>query len=64
MRKAVDLVVEHAKPIPLDTAAAREKLWTPEKEAAERPAGRDLDAGLLSGRSPAERSMLARLARP
>ncbi len=39
MRKAVDLVVEHAKPIPADTAAAREKLWTPEKE----------DAGAASG---------------
>jgi len=37
MRKAVDLVVEHAKPISVDEAtnaaeraAAREKLWTPE----------------------------------
>jgi trigger factor len=32
MRKAVDLLVEHAKPIPAGQAAAREKLWTPEKE--------------------------------
>jgi trigger factor len=32
MRKAVDLLVEHAKPIPAEQAAAREKLWTPEKE--------------------------------
>ena len=32
MRKAVDLVVEHAKPIPAEQAVAREKLWTPEKE--------------------------------
>jgi trigger factor len=39
MRKAVDLLVEHAKPIPADQAAAREKLWTPEKE----------DAGAASG---------------
>jgi trigger factor len=30
MRKAVDLVVENAKPISADRAAAREKLWTPE----------------------------------
>ena len=30
MRKAVDLVVEHAKPIEAERAAAREKLWTPE----------------------------------
>ena len=32
MRKAVDLVVEHAKAIPVEQAKAREKLWTPEKE--------------------------------
>jgi trigger factor len=32
MRKAVDLVIERAKPIPLATAEARDKLWTPEKE--------------------------------
>jgi trigger factor len=33
MRKAVDLLVESAKPIPMDRAEARGKLWTPEKEA-------------------------------
>ena len=38
MRKAVDLIVEHAKPIPAEQAEAREKLWTPEKEAEEKPA--------------------------
>jgi len=32
MRKAVDLVVEHAKAIPAEQAAARDRLWTPEKE--------------------------------
>jgi trigger factor len=36
MRKAVDLVAEHAKPIPAEQADAREKLWTPEKEAEEK----------------------------
>ncbi|HEX8052550.1 MAG TPA: trigger factor [Thermoleophilaceae bacterium] len=36
MRKAVDLLVEQAKPIPLDKAEAREKLWTPEKEQKEK----------------------------
>jgi trigger factor len=36
MRKAVDLIVESAKPIAAETAEAREKLWTPEKEAAEK----------------------------
>jgi trigger factor len=35
MRKAVDLLVESAKPIPVEQAAAREKLWTPEKERPE-----------------------------
>ena len=32
MRKAVDLVVANARPIPAEQAAARERLWTPEKE--------------------------------
>jgi trigger factor len=32
MRKALDRVVEDVKRIPLELAAAREKLWTPEKE--------------------------------
>jgi trigger factor len=35
MRKAVDLLVENAKSIPADQAAAREKLWTPDKEKDE-----------------------------
>ena len=37
MRKAVDLVVEHATAIPVDQAKAREKLWTPGKEEKDRP---------------------------
>lgn len=32
MRKAVDLLVEHAKPIAAEQAAAREQIWTPDKE--------------------------------
>jgi trigger factor len=36
MRKAVDLLVESAKPIPAEQAEARDKLWTPEKEAEEK----------------------------
>jgi trigger factor len=32
-RKALELVVAEAKPIPAEQAAAREKLWTPEKGA-------------------------------
>ncbi|MEA2363156.1 MAG: trigger factor [Thermoleophilaceae bacterium] len=39
MRKAVDLLVESAKPIPVEQAAARDKLWTPEKEKEERGTG-------------------------
>jgi trigger factor len=31
-RKAIDLVAEEAKAIPLEQAEAREKIWTPEKE--------------------------------
>jgi trigger factor len=38
MRKAVDLLVDSAKPIPAAQAEAREVIWTPEKEAAEKPA--------------------------
>ena len=40
MRKAADVVVESATPIPREQAAAREKLWTPEDEqGAEAEAG-------------------------
>jgi trigger factor len=37
MRKALDLLVDSAKPIPVEQAQARDKLWTPEKEAEEKP---------------------------
>jgi trigger factor len=36
VRKAIDLVVESAVPIPLEQAEAREKIWTPEKEEEEK----------------------------
>jgi trigger factor len=39
MRKAADLVVESATPIPVEQAAARDALWTPEKEREEAGAG-------------------------
>ena len=32
MRKAADLIVDEAKPVEMDRAEAREKLWTPEGE--------------------------------
>jgi trigger factor len=31
-RRAIDLIAESAKPIPVEQARAREQLWTPEKE--------------------------------
>jgi trigger factor len=34
-RKAIDLVAETARPIPLERAEAREQIWTPEKERKE-----------------------------
>jgi trigger factor len=36
MRKALDLIAAAAKPIPLEAAEAREKIWTPEKEREEK----------------------------
>ena len=36
MRKAVDVLAEHAKPIPIEQQEARDKLWTPDKEAQEK----------------------------
>ncbi len=38
-RKALDLIVAEANPIPLEQAEARAKLWTPEKEREERGEG-------------------------
>ena len=42
-RKAIELVAEAAKPIPLEQAEAREAIWTPEKEREEK-AGQTLDS--------------------
>jgi trigger factor len=40
LRKAADVIADSATPIPAEQAAAREQLWTPEKErAASEPAG-------------------------
>ena len=38
MRKAVDLLVDSARPILSGQAEARDRLWTPEKEGSEKPA--------------------------
>jgi trigger factor len=48
MRKAVDLVVDNARPIPVEQAAAREALWTPEK-GEEQGAGAGAGTGSGSG---------------
>jgi trigger factor len=37
VRKAIDVVADSAKPIPLEQAEAREKIWTPEKEDEKKP---------------------------
>jgi trigger factor len=37
LQKALDVVVENAKPITAEQAQARAALWTPEKESAEKP---------------------------
>jgi trigger factor len=36
MRRALELIGEAAKPIPMDQAQAREEIWTPEKEREEK----------------------------
>ena len=46
VRKAIDLVAEAAKPIPVAQAEAREQLWTPDKEAAEQEAEGAQESGL------------------
>jgi trigger factor len=42
MRKAVDLMVESAKPISVEQAKARKKLWTPGKEAGSSAAEQEI----------------------
>jgi trigger factor len=37
VRKAIDLIAKSAKPISLEQAEAKEKIWTPEKEKEEKP---------------------------
>jgi trigger factor len=36
MRRALEVIAEQAKPIPLEQAEAREQIWTPEKEREEK----------------------------
>jgi trigger factor len=49
LRKAIDLMVESATPIDPDTAKAREKLWTPEKQRKEEGSGQLWTPGRSSG---------------
>jgi trigger factor len=39
IRKAIDLLASSAKPIPIEQAEARERIWTPEKEKEKEEAG-------------------------
>jgi trigger factor len=38
MQRALELIAEQAKPIPMEQAQAREEIWTPEKEREEKGA--------------------------
>ena len=52
VRKAIDLLAESAKPIPVAQAEAREQLWTPDKEGAGGGAGQGLwTPGLVTHRA-------------
>jgi trigger factor len=42
IRKAIDVIGESAKPIPLAQAEARERLWTPDKERPQETEGAGL----------------------
>jgi trigger factor len=46
LRKAADVIAESAKPIPAEQAAARDKLWTPEKDQAEPAEAEAAETGL------------------
>lgn len=54
LRKAADIVVEAAKPIPVAQAEAREALWTPEKGEKERAEGDGDEAPGPEGTKPGE----------
>ena len=46
-RQAVELIAAESKPIPLEQAEAREKLWTPESEQQQGEEGAQAAAGRL-----------------
>jgi trigger factor len=47
MRRAVDVIAESAQSIPLEQAEARERIWTPDKEAEDEGAEKGTEAGRL-----------------
>jgi hypothetical protein len=47
MRRAVDVIADSASPIPLEQADARERIWTPDKEAEQESSARTAEAGEL-----------------
>ncbi len=55
-RAAIDLIAEHAEPIEIELAQAREKLWTPESEQA--------DAGSAKGQAADQGQQGAKLWTP
>jgi trigger factor len=47
MRRAADVIADSASPIPLEQADARERIWTPDKEAEQESSARTAEAGEL-----------------
>ncbi|MHB8490629.1 MAG: trigger factor [Solirubrobacteraceae bacterium] len=58
VRNAVDLIVAEARPIPLERAKAREKLWTPNKAADAQEGGRGGPGAGSPGARPGSREGL------
>jgi trigger factor len=59
-RRAMELIAAEAKPIPIEQALAREQLWTPEKERAERDREEQVQEAVQSeehGAPPAARRL-------
>ncbi len=54
VRKAIDLVAESAKPIPVAQAEARERIWTPDKDATEQEGGEASGSSAAGGEGSGE----------
>jgi trigger factor len=60
-RQAIELIVARAKPIPVEQAIAREKLWTPAKAERERERA---GAGVAAGEAPGAAAAAGETASP